>query len=230
MEASFNAAALTRPADKALTQELVDKAWEIIERVEAIPYRIAMRKPLAFASGNVSHLDHVLSIGLLADSVLRLRDGETQVLAGLISDEDRRSANQVPGLARLPVLGRLFQDKSDTVNKTEVVLLITPRVIRNIERPGVELEHFSSGTEAEVGGAPFQTPRDAATHDHDVGVEDVDQAAHPRADVLVPQAHHAQRLRVFALPGRDQVIGRGFLDGLDGPGQEGLAGGLCGGA
>jgi len=86
-----------------------------------------------------------------AATTLRLRDGETQVLAGLINDEDRRSANQVPGLARLPVLGRLFQDKSDTVNKTEVVLLITPRVIRGIERPGVRLEEFNSGTELDVG-------------------------------------------------------------------------------
>ena len=43
-----------------------------------------------------------------ATTVLRLRDGETQVLAGLISDEDRRSANRVPGIGELPVIGRLF--------------------------------------------------------------------------------------------------------------------------
>ncbi|MGH8742074.1 MAG: secretin N-terminal domain-containing protein, partial [Burkholderiales bacterium] len=84
-----------------------------------------------------------------ANTTLRLKDGETQVLAGLINDEDRRSAGEVPGLSRLPVLGRLFQDKSDTVNKTEVVLLITPHVIRNIERPGVRTEEFNSGTELE---------------------------------------------------------------------------------
>jgi general secretion pathway protein D len=86
-------------------------------------------------------------------TTLRLRDGETQVLAGLINDEDRRSATRVPGLARLPVVGRLFSNDSDTVNKTEIVLLITPRVIRNIERPGVRLEEFNSGTELEVGRA-----------------------------------------------------------------------------
>jgi general secretion pathway protein D len=93
-----------------------------------------------------------------ANTVLRLRDGETQVLAGLINDEDRRSANQVPGLARLPVLGRLFQDRSDQVNKTEVVLLITPRVVRNVERPGARLEEFNSGTELEVGAAGAMAP------------------------------------------------------------------------
>jgi general secretion pathway protein D len=86
-------------------------------------------------------------------TVLRLRDGETQVLAGLINDEDRRSATQVPGLSRLPVIGRLFGTHNDTANKTEIVLLITPRVLRNIERPAAELEQFSSGSAMEVGGA-----------------------------------------------------------------------------
>jgi general secretion pathway protein D len=85
-------------------------------------------------------------------TTLRLRDGETQVLAGLISNEDRRNSSQVPGLADMPVAGRLFQNKEDTANKTEVVLLITPRVIRNIERSEARLEEFNSGTEAEVGG------------------------------------------------------------------------------
>jgi general secretion pathway protein D len=87
-----------------------------------------------------------------AGTVLRLRDGETQVLAGLIDDEDRRQATQVPGLARLPLIGRLFGTHNDTANKTEIVLLITPRVLRNIERPSAELEQFSSGSAMELGG------------------------------------------------------------------------------
>ena len=93
-----------------------------------------------------------------AATTLRLKDGETQVLAGLINDEDRRNANRVPGLSNLPGLGRLFSSNDDTVNKTELVLLITPHVIRNIERPGIKLEEFNSGTEAEIGGAPIQLP------------------------------------------------------------------------
>ncbi|MGE5639342.1 MAG: secretin N-terminal domain-containing protein [Clostridia bacterium] len=91
-----------------------------------------------------------------ASTVLRLKDGETQVLAGLINDEDRRAANRVPGLADLPGLGRLFSNNDDTVNKTEVVLLITPHVVRNIERPGVKLEQFNSGTESDLGRAPME--------------------------------------------------------------------------
>jgi general secretion pathway protein D len=88
-----------------------------------------------------------------AGTVLRLHDGETQVLAGLINDEDRRQATQVPGLAQLPVIGRIFASNSDTANKTEIVLLITPRVVRNIERPGMEVQQFNAGSEMEVGGA-----------------------------------------------------------------------------
>jgi general secretion pathway protein D len=93
-----------------------------------------------------------------ANTTLRLRDGETQVLAGLINNEDRRTTAQVPGLGDLPVAGRLFQNKESTVNRTEVVLLITPHVVRNIERPEVRLEEFNSGTEAEVGGSSLGLP------------------------------------------------------------------------
>jgi general secretion pathway protein D len=93
-----------------------------------------------------------------ANTTLRLRDGETQVLAGLISNEDRRTVSQVPGLANLPVLGRLFRSNDDSATKTEVVLLITPHVIRNIQRPDVKMEQFNSGTEAQLGGATGAAP------------------------------------------------------------------------
>jgi len=86
-----------------------------------------------------------------ANTTLRLKDGETQVLAGLISDEDRKTANQIPGLGDLPVLGRLFGTHRDTSNKTEIVLLITPRIVHNVARPNARLEEFASGTEGAIG-------------------------------------------------------------------------------
>lgn len=88
-----------------------------------------------------------------ASTVLRLKDGENQVLAGLINDEDRRSANKVPGLGDVPVLGRLFGVQSDDGVKTEIVLSITPRVVRNVQRPPAALQLFESGTEAAAGAA-----------------------------------------------------------------------------
>lgn len=90
-----------------------------------------------------------------AMTTLRLRDGETQVLAGLIQDEDRRSVNKLPGLGELPVLGRLFSSSNDTASKSEIVLLITPRVVRNLTRPDAGVTAIHSGTEAAVGSAPL---------------------------------------------------------------------------
>lgn len=86
---------------------------------------------------------------------LRLKDGETQVLAGLISDEERSSANRLPGLGELPGLGRLFSNQRDVDNKTEIVLLITPRVVRNVAKPSLSSATQSAGTESAVGAAPL---------------------------------------------------------------------------
>ncbi len=90
-----------------------------------------------------------------ANTVLRLRDGETQILAGLINDEDRRTANRVPGIGDLPIVGRLFSSTSTTKNKTEIVLLITPRLMRTIDRPDARIVEFSAGTETSAGGGPL---------------------------------------------------------------------------
>jgi general secretion pathway protein D len=90
-----------------------------------------------------------------ADTTLRLRNGETQVLAGLINDEERSSANRLPGLGEIPVLGRLFSSQRDTRSKTEIVLLITPRVIRNVARPDASVPAVPSGTEAAIGSRPL---------------------------------------------------------------------------
>ena len=89
-----------------------------------------------------------------ANTNLRLRDGETQILAGLISDEDRRSANRVPGLGELPVIGRLFSHTRESSGRTEVVLLITPRVLRSLARPDARSIEFAAGTEASTGARP----------------------------------------------------------------------------
>ena len=87
---------------------------------------------------------------------LRLKDGETQALAGLIQDEDRRTYNNVPGLANIPVLGRLFSSQGIDEQKTEIVLLITPRVVRNLDRPPSTVSEFSSGTEAAASTVPLR--------------------------------------------------------------------------
>jgi general secretion pathway protein D len=81
-------------------------------------------------------------------TVLRLKDGETQILAGLINDEDRASASRVPGLGSLPLLGRLFASNRNDNRKTEIVLSITPHVVGSRRSGDARSTEFWAGTEA----------------------------------------------------------------------------------
>ena len=86
-----------------------------------------------------------------ASTVLRLRDGETQVLAGLISDDDREVASKVPGLSSIPILGRLFTSVKSDKTKKEVVLSITPHIIHHGKRPSSWSSEILYGTETSRG-------------------------------------------------------------------------------
>jgi len=97
-----------------------------------------------------------------ANTVIRLKDGENQVLAGLISDEDRKTANKVPGIGEIPVLNRLFGSSLDNTVKTEIVLSITPHLIRNIQRPDLASSEFEAGTEASLRSRGVETSGPAA--------------------------------------------------------------------
>jgi general secretion pathway protein D len=96
-----------------------------------------------------------------ASTTLRLRDGETQILAGLIRDEDNRGSVGLPGLAGLPVLGRLFGLHNDSRRKTEIVLLITPRIVRAVQPPAAALQARAAGSEAAPGAVAWRLPANA---------------------------------------------------------------------
>jgi len=97
-----------------------------------------------------------------ATTVLRLKDGETQILAGLLQNNETAAVNKVPGLGDLPLLGRLFSNDNHDKSKTELVLLITPHIVRNVTRPNAIYSEFASGTDSAVGSTatvtPFQAP------------------------------------------------------------------------
>ncbi len=99
-------------------------------------------------------------------TTLRVRDGETNILAGLIQRDERRANNGVPGLNEIPLVSKLFGASQDSDTRTEIVLLITPRIVRNLDLPGLGLQEFLAGTESAVGAAPIQlgTPRPAAVN------------------------------------------------------------------
>jgi general secretion pathway protein D len=88
--------------------------------------------------------------------VLRLKDGENQVLAGLISDEDRRTLNKLPGIGDLPLLGRLFGSQLENRKKSEIVLSITPRLMRPAAQPDADVAEFDSGSENNLRRPPVR--------------------------------------------------------------------------
>ncbi len=91
-------------------------------------------------------------------TALRLKDGETQILAGLIQNNESSAVNKVPGLGDLPLFGRLFSNDNHDKSKTELVLLITPHIVRNVTRPDAIYSEFPSGTENSIGSTPRSSP------------------------------------------------------------------------
>ena len=63
---------------------------------------------------------------------MNLRENETLVIAGLMSEESTRSVDQVPALGDLPVLGRLFKSRAFRDRQTELVVFITPRFVGGV--------------------------------------------------------------------------------------------------
>ncbi len=73
---------------------------------------------------------------------IRLRDGETSMLAGLIRDDERRSLDGVPGLSDLPIVGRLFAHNQKTSNQSDIVLTLTPHIVRVLDLTEADLRPF----------------------------------------------------------------------------------------
>ena len=91
-----------------------------------------------------------------------VRDGETVMLAGLIRQSDTEGSSGVPGLAKLPVVGGLFGTQGRSQLRSEVVLLITPRVVRTPQQTRTltddYLERFQGMAPLRAPGAAPATP------------------------------------------------------------------------
>jgi general secretion pathway protein D len=90
-----------------------------------------------------------------ANTLLRLKDGETQILAGLIQDSDTRNAAGIPGLSQIPIVGRLFGSHNSDREKSEIVLSVTPHIIRTQARAASDSTEFWYGTETRSRSTPF---------------------------------------------------------------------------
>ena len=84
-------------------------------------------------------------------TMIRLRDGETNILAGLIRDEERDSRDGIPGLSRIPILGRLFGRTRTDTQETDIVLTLKPHIIRGLALEEEDLRPFRVGTNALAG-------------------------------------------------------------------------------
>lgn len=97
-------------------------------------------------------------------TVIRLRDGETNMLAGLIRDDERQVVSGIPGLVDLPVVGRLFAHTRTETNQTDIILTLTPHIVRVLDIEEADLRAFrvgrDSGTAAPVIPLPagFELP------------------------------------------------------------------------
>lgn len=90
-----------------------------------------------------------------ATTVLQLKDGETQILAGLIRNDEIQDTQRVPLLGDIPVLGRLFSNEGKTKTRTEIALSITPRIVRNLKPLGPQVAELVSGTESALRAKPL---------------------------------------------------------------------------
>lgn len=86
---------------------------------------------------------------------LRLRDGESNLLAGLLREDERKSLKGFPSLLRLPILKQLLSANDNEVKQTDIVMLLTPRLVRTHELTQQDVSPIFIGTQQNLGlGGP----------------------------------------------------------------------------
>ncbi len=91
------------------------------------------------------------------ETTIRLKDGETNFLAGLIRTDETNSDSGIPGISDIPLIGRLFSSKRSSNQRTDIVLTLTPHIIRRASITEEDLEPIWVGTESNLtfrGGSP----------------------------------------------------------------------------
>jgi general secretion pathway protein D len=91
-------------------------------------------------------------------STIRLKDGQTNMLAGLIRDEERTTLAGVPGLSDIPLVGRLFAKNRKESTQTDIILTLTPHIVRTLDLTEADLRPFRLGRSGSSGSTV--APRD----------------------------------------------------------------------
>jgi len=89
---------------------------------------------------------------------IRLRDGETNLLAGLIRDDERRLVEGVPGLSDIPGVGKAFGHTTKTAQQTDIVLTLTPHIVRVLDLTESDLRPFRVSRDSSLTGGGAELP------------------------------------------------------------------------
>ncbi|MCL4811013.1 MAG: hypothetical protein KJ061_00945 [Vicinamibacteraceae bacterium] len=82
---------------------------------------------------------------------LRLREGESNLLAGLMREDDRRSLRGIPGIMNMPILRQLLSANEQSISQTDIVMLLTPRIVRTHELTEADLAPIHIGSQQNIG-------------------------------------------------------------------------------
>lgn len=85
----------------------------------------------------ISELKNYKITSRTADTHVRMRNGETLVIGGLINEEEQKVMQQIPLLSKIPILGELFKSRSKTKANTEVIMLLTPHLTEAGASPAI---------------------------------------------------------------------------------------------
>jgi general secretion pathway protein D len=88
-------------------------------------------------------------------TVIRLKEGETSILAGLIRDDERTTLEGVAGVSQLPVIGHLFGRTKKEHQETDIIVTLTPHIVRVLDLSDTDLRAFRIGRDT---GSPFMEP------------------------------------------------------------------------
>jgi general secretion pathway protein D len=89
---------------------------------------------------------------------IRLKDGETSMLAGLIRDDERNVLEGIPGLSDLPIIGHLFAHNQKQTDQTDIILTLTPHIIRVLDLKAADLAPFAVGRETGANPGELSIP------------------------------------------------------------------------
>lgn len=141
------AVATTDPITKLLVQDIkyidVGIKLDVTPQIGEDNYVTMKIHPEVSTARRVPEVDNVVAKDTTqADTMMMVKDGETIILGGLISNSKKTTINKIPLLGDIPILGLIFRNKNYHDQKKEVVVFITPHILTNDNRQTVSRQRY----------------------------------------------------------------------------------------